>query len=413
MRHIADSHDVWVITRKNNQSAIEDELQRNPLAGVNVFYFDLPKWAKFWKKGNRGIHLYYYLWQIGAYRLMTRLQHEVRFDLVHHITFGTCWFPSFLPKLGVPFVWGTVGGAESCPSSFWSSFSLRGRIQEWMRSVGQMRGYFDPFVRYTARRAAMALAATEETATQLRAMGCKTVTVLPHAALPSDEIEELARKPKRNAEVFRVFSVGRMLHWKGFHLGIDAFAMFHKRFPNSEYWLFGSGPERGNLESRVSELGLQSSVHFFGETPRLELLAKISECDAMLHPTLHDSSGWASVEAMACGRPVICFDLGGPALQVDNSVGYKVPPIEPKQACRDLAEGLWSLAAAPELRWKLGEAARRRVRAEFNWDVKGAQINEIYELVATQQDATARAQGQSKSARVSQRIARQSRESIP
>jgi glycosyltransferase involved in cell wall biosynthesis len=412
VRHIAGSHDIWVITRRGNRTAIEAELLRNPLPGVKIFYFDLPKWARFWKKGNRGIHAYYYLWQIGAYRLMAKLQRDVNFHVVHHVTFGTCWFPSFLSSLGVPFVWGTVGGAESCPKSFWNSFGLRGRLHEWARRIGQLRGYFDPCVRYTARRAAMALATTDETAAQLRAMGCRSVAVLPHAALSLLEIDELGKMPQRNAETFRVYSVGRMLHWKGFHLGIDAFAAFRQSFQNSEYWIFGAGPERKNLERRVSELSLESSVRFFGEIPRRELLVRISECDVMLHTTLHDSGGWASVEAMASGRPVICFDLGGPALQVDNTVGRKVLAIDPIQACRDASESLLSMAANPSLRLQLGEAARRRVRTEFNWEVKAAQINQIYRSLAAQQDAATRTPTQAPVVSISQGIEGQSREVI-
>lgn len=94
--------EVWVITRANNRAGIEETLAKEPLPNVRWAYFDLPSWARFWK-GQRGVHLYYYLWQIGAYRIGKRLHKEVGFDLVHHVAFVTYWLPGFLALLPVPF----------------------------------------------------------------------------------------------------------------------------------------------------------------------------------------------------------------------------------------------------------------------------------------------------------------------
>src|SRR6266511_405878 len=67
VKQIARFHEVWAITRANNRDPIERELAKQPMPNVRWVYFDLPKWSRFWKKGPRGVHLYYYLWQIGAY----------------------------------------------------------------------------------------------------------------------------------------------------------------------------------------------------------------------------------------------------------------------------------------------------------------------------------------------------------
>ena len=69
-------------------------------------------------RGVSGGASLYYLWQIGAYRIGKRLHQQVRFDLVHHVTFVNYWLPSFLALLPVPFVWGPVGGGESAPKTF-------------------------------------------------------------------------------------------------------------------------------------------------------------------------------------------------------------------------------------------------------------------------------------------------------
>jgi len=216
------------------------------------------------------------------------------------------------------------------------------------------------------------------------------VEILPHAALAEDDVRKLQDVPERTAGAFRIFSVGRMLHWKGFHLGLAAFAKLRQTFPDSEYWIIGHGPEQARLKKLAHSLGIESSVTFLDQISRREVLARIAECDVMLHPTLHDSSGWASVEAMACGRPVVCLDLAGPALQVDADNGCKVPAGTPEQAIRDLADALQLLASDRDKRLQMGRAARAKVTAELNWPRKAEQIRAIYmRLTAARQSSLA------------------------
>ncbi len=373
--------EVWVITRANNRPAIESALEKEPLPNVHWVYFDLPRWARFWKKGQRGVHIYYYLWQIGIYFVAKQLHKKVGFDLVHHLTFGNYWMPSFLPLLPVPFIWGPVGGGESAPNDFYKTFSFRGRLYEHARNLARWLGEHDPFVRMTARKAAFALVKAQETAERLMKLGVAGVGLISEVALSSDEIQKLFTLPVHIGNPFRLLSLGRLLHWKGFHLGLEAFARFVQEFPQSEYWLIGDGPERKNLEHLAQRLGIADKARFFGTLPREEVLRKLAEVDVLIHPSLHDSGGWVCVEAMAVGRPVICLDLGGPALQVTEETGFKIPANSPEQVVKDIASVMLMLAENPELRRKMGEAGKERVSKLFNWDIKGKQINEIYRFV--------------------------------
>ncbi len=378
VKQIARFAEVWVITRANNREVIEEALKENPLPNVHWVYFDLPPWARFWKKGQRGVHLYYYLWQIGIYFLARRLHREVGFDLVHHVTFVNYWLPSFLALLPVPFVWGPVGGGESAPKAFYRTFSRRGRLYERARELVRRLGELDPFTKTTARRAAVTLATTRETAERLTRLGATPVSVLSQVALPEEEIEQLASIPPRQNIPFLVLSLGNLLHLKGFHLGLMAFARFVREFPQSEYWLVGDGPERRNLKRLARQLGVADKVRFWGKLLREEALQKLAACDVLVHPSLHDSGGWVIVEAMAAGRPVICLDLGGPALQVTEETGFKITAGTPEQAVEEMAASMLQLAHDSALRLRMGKAARRRVREAFTWEQRGMQVIGFY-----------------------------------
>jgi glycosyltransferase involved in cell wall biosynthesis len=380
VRELGQRHEVWVITRANNQAKIESALASSPMPSVHFVYFDLPKWSRFWKRGSRAVNLYYYLWQLGAYFTARKLMRSVSFDLGHHVTFVTYSYPSFLAFLPLPFVWGPVGGGESAPVQFWRSFGGQGLVHEFVRTLARKRGEWDPFVRLVARRASAAFATTKETAERLVATGFRgTLLTQTVAAINDQDMHELFCLPLRTAAPFRVFSIGRLLHWKGFHLGLAAFARLLRECPESEYWIIGDGPERRRLEKQARRLGVSNQVRFFGTLPRAEVLSKIAECDVMLFPSFHDSGGWASVEAMAAGRPVVCLDLGGPGFQVNGSNGIKVPAHSPEQVVEDLANALALLGRDSDRRLGMARTCRESVETEFNWHQMVTRIDAAYQ----------------------------------
>ncbi len=382
VQQIARFHDVWVITRENNRPKIEQRLAEQPADNIQFVYYDLPSWARFWKKKQRGARLYYYLWQIGAYFVARKLHREIRFELIQHVTLGNYWIPSFLALLPVPFVWGPVGGGESASRSFWRSFSFRGKVFEMFRDLARWWSSLDPFVGQTAKRATFTLATTRQTEERLLRLGCKRTGVISKMALSQEEIEQLGSLGWDEGETFRVVSLGRILHWKGFELGLRAFARFHRDYPASEAWFIGNGPERKRLERLTEELGMQDSVVFWGSLPRAEALSKLAQCHALVHPSLHESGGWVCLEGMAAGRPVVCLDLGGPGANVTDESGIKVAAVSPEQVVNDLAHALRRLADDRGLCQRMGQAGRRRIQEKLCWDKSGSQLADIYRSLA-------------------------------
>jgi len=379
--HLAKHHDVWVLTRANNRAAIERELKKNPIPNLYFVYHDLPPWARLWKRGQRGVQLYYYLWQLTAIPLVQKLHRKIGFDVTHHVTFVKYWSPSALAFLDdVPFVWGPVGGGESAPLAFWPTFGIRGIVYETLRSLARFMGELDPLVRYTARKAKVALATTEETAARLRKLRPKEVRVLSEAALSGLELEKLGSLPLPPQQPIRFLSLGRLLHWKGFHLGIEAFAK--SGLQDAEYWIVGDGPERRRLEALARRLGVGDRVRFFGRLPRDQVLDLLGQVHVLVHPSLHDSGGWVSLEAMAAKRPVICLDLGGPAVQVTHETGIKVSARGPLQTINELASAMRLITDDMDLRVALGEAALGRVAVEFAWSSKAKLFSEVYGEIA-------------------------------
>jgi glycosyltransferase involved in cell wall biosynthesis len=369
--------ELWVITRRNNKKVIEEACESD-FETVHWVFYDLPSWLGWWKRGPRGVALYYPLWQLGAFFVARRLHTSIGFDCVHHLTFGSYWLPTLLNRLPVRFIWGPVGGGESTPAGFYRIYSLRGRLRERARDAARRCAEALPTLKASARQSAVALATTTATADRLRSIGSASVVVLSHTALPDTDFERLRQCSVRDAAPFRLVSIGRFCHWKGFHLGLKAFSAIHARIPGAEYWFIGDGPERRLLEALAVRNGVSGKVQFFGNLPREEAWVRLAQCDVLVHPSFHDSGGYVCVEAMAAGRPVICLDTGGPALLVTPETGVKVALSTPEQTLEDLSQAILTLALDDRLRLQLGESARRRVQNSLLWKHKRNMLGSLY-----------------------------------
>ena len=98
VKSICHKAEIWVITRPNNKQVIE-ACGEPWIERVHWIYWDPPIWLTFWKKGLRGVQLFYILWQIGVYNVAKRIVTEHSIDICHHVTFGQYWIPSRLAAL--------------------------------------------------------------------------------------------------------------------------------------------------------------------------------------------------------------------------------------------------------------------------------------------------------------------------
>jgi glycosyltransferase involved in cell wall biosynthesis len=380
----AKNNEVWVLTRPDeSKEAIEAEIKRNPNPNLHFIYFTLPFWKDSLRWGQSGaMQLHYYLWQAQAYFIAKKLHKEIGFDIAHHVTFVRYSSPSFLCLLPIPLVWGPVGGGETSPLSFWKDFSLKSKIYESLRWAWRFVGECDPFTRMTARRSAIALATTEDTAKRIRKMGAPLVQISSALFFLQEQLEDFSKIPPPSSDRIRFISIVRLIHWKGLHLSLRAFAKAN--LPQAEYWILGEGSEQSKLQSLAIELGIGEQVKFLGQLNSPQVIDKLAQSSVLIHPSLHDSGGWVCLEAMAAKRPVICIDIGGPAQQVTEATGIKVSAINPEQAINDLSQAMQKLTQDIALINQMGEAGRQRIREAFSWESKGQQLSDLYQKLANQ-----------------------------
>jgi glycosyltransferase involved in cell wall biosynthesis len=380
---MAEYNDVWVLTRAANRQRIQAELDRDPVSGLNFVYYDLPAVGYRPLCGGLLLQLHYYIWQVAAICKVRQKQAEIGFDISHHVTFAKYWAPSCLAWLGIPFIWGPVGGAEHTPTSLLSELGWSGRAADFVKRGAAGIGELDPFVKKTARQAALAFASTQATAARLRRMGAGRVGVETQIGInPAAPVLREAGSMRG----CRFVSIGRMIPWKGFLLGLKAFA--GSGLKDGEYLFIGDGPCRSMLEKFADEHALTGQVRFLGNISREDVLKELSRSDVLVHPSFHDSAGLVCLEAMALGCPVICLNVGGPGWLVGEESGIRIPVEAPSSAIiRELSAAMFKLATHNKLRRAMGEAARVRASGFFLWAEKAERMARCYAEVFDQEMA--------------------------
>lgn len=373
--HLARLHDVTVITRANNREAIERELPRLPSSQPvpRFIYHDEPSWLLRLKR-QLGIHrLYYLLWQRSARRGVARLQHEELFDLIHHVTFAGYRFPTAIDGHGLPGVWGPVGGVESIPASLLPWKYPRELVAEAGRNVlNALTLTFPGRLRRRAQSAAIVVASTPLMRETFERLGVSSQLM---SAIGLDTTAIPRRAPAPATGPLKLLFVGNLLALKGVDLALRALAM---AATEAQFTIIGDGPIQGQLKQEAVQLGLGQRVHFLGRRPRAEVLQSYADYHALLFPSLHDTGGFAVIEAMAYGLPVICLNAGGPALAMQPDGGICVPLGSRSAVIAGLAQAIQTYDRDRDLLAVHGQNARQLVEQNYDWPSKVQQMDALY-----------------------------------
>lgn len=160
--------------------------------------------------------------------------------------------------------------------------------------------------------------------------------------------------PSGEAQRKRLLTVGRLDPQKDQRTLIQAFARIAEQYSDWELRIVGDGALRAELQQLIESLGLRDRVMLAGTTR--EIGAEYRAAHIFVLPSLYESFGLATAEAMSYGLPAVGFrDCPGTnELITHGTDGLLVHGADRVDA---LARGLESLMSSPELRSKYGGAA--------------------------------------------------------
>lgn len=384
---LAQDHELWVLTGRRNQP----DLQRAAAEGLVpanvhfVFAGTFQPWHPNRLRARLQSWREYLHFSRAILPLARRLHMAEKFDLAHHVTLATWRVASPLWRLGIPFVFGPVGGNEQFPARLLPILSPTAMAFELARMASNVVSRFSPGVRRNLRQAAHVFVANPETerlVKALRGSGNGVSRLLP-GFYSARQAEGFARfAPGKNVDgPLRLFAAGNMEGRKGVVLALAALARVKAAGVKFNYRLGANGPEIAHLKTQTARLGLTAEVEFASNLQGGDYQRELGRTHVFLLPSLRESSGLTMMEAMLAGSVPIVAAAGGPGFIVTAEAGFKIPVTSRSQLIAQLAETIIAIDRNRKIILEKGRAASQRITTGFSEEHYRATVNAVYHSV--------------------------------
>jgi glycosyltransferase involved in cell wall biosynthesis len=382
--------DTWIMF--SNDQDLDLLLDRIDAAGVsdslNLVCIPPTQLERWLARCPQFFYWSYGLWQRRAYAVAKQLHGETPFDLVHQVSFCGYRQPGHVWKLGVPFVFGPVGGTQNFPWRFLPAVDLAGGIREAVRNVvnsWQLR--FSLAVRRACRSAAAVLAANSTGQRDLsRAQRIPVIEQLETGVerCPTRLRQKRQRRPN---DPLRILWTGRLETWKALPLLLKALAQLPKSC-RYELRILGVGKCRQRWQRLAERLGIADHIAWLGWGTYSELLPHYPWADVFAFTSLRDTSGSGLLEALAAGVPIVGVNHQGAADIMTDDCAVPIPVNRPNETIAAFRDAISELANDAARLHRLSEGARTRA-TQFLWERQGDFIDRVYRQVLPGEKLTA------------------------
>lgn len=375
-------HELHVICEARYENEIKEYINNNADANVakNVKFYFLNRdrnqlLEKFWPPSY---YWTYRKWHQEAFKLSKALHSEHKFDVAHQLTMVGFREPGYLWQLGIPFVWGPVGGMGYFPRKYFSSVSLYGSLYFKLYNLFNcLQMNFATRPRRAAEYAGKGLigATTENIEGFYKYWNNDQAMLMSEVGLPPSR----SFKPniRKDGEALQIVWSGQHIPGKALNLTLEAVA----QLPESCNWrlnILGEGKLTTAWKELAYELSISDRVHFYGRIPREQALLVMQKSHLMIITSLRDLTSTVIVEALAHGLPIICLNHCGFRDAIDDTCGIKIELSHPEHTITSIKESIFKIENNEQFRLGLSDGAIQRA-LEFEWSNKILKLNSLYE----------------------------------
>lgn len=188
------------------------------------------------------------------------------------------------------------------------------------------------------------------------------------------------KSTKKTTEVFKIITVGRLDPVKGHQYGIEIIKKLIDSGYQVHFTIVGDGAEKENLTNLINQLQLQEHVQMVGKKSATEIVELNQMHDLYLFTGVplpdgrRETQGLATLEAQACGLPVVAFDSGGVKYTlINNETGFLVPEFGTDESVKKII----TLIKNEMLQKEFSLKARQFVESKYAQSI----INQQWELI--------------------------------
>lgn len=385
--HMSRTHELTVLfgasgLHMGDTAELENHVAKHPLPNVRFVPVRPNGLANLLNSANRRgwfnytFYFGYRLWHFQAYKLAQELLESQKFDLVHYL--GPIGYrePGYLWRLGMPYVWGPIGGAVNVPFQMFPALPATAKAKFAFRTVVnwfQLR--FSRRVHRALDSTDVLLTATTENQEIFRRVLGRVSLYLPENGI----VGEISLDGTKfdNLDRIHLVWIGCVEARKALVVLVEALTHCAQR-ERFLVHVVGDGPLRPKLEARVREAGLSGTFIWHGHVTRGKVQALLSKSHLHVVTSVSEGNPTTIWEAMSCGVPTLSVDHCGMHDTVRPDSGIKVPLSDYNMLVREFALRLDEVAANPACLRDMAQCVVQHAPSH-HWNRRAAFFAERYE----------------------------------
>ena len=160
---------------------------------------------------------------------------------------------------------------------------------------------------------------------------------------------------------------------KGLDYLLKALSDLVKVYPDISLSVIGEQKKGGHTERLIKKLNLEKRVNFFSNLTQEELRITYCRAELAIIPSLYEGFGFAAIEAMACGVPLISTS-GGALPEVVKDAGIIIPP----KNVKEIYNSVDLLLSSPDIAKDFAKKALKRANSKFSWEAVAKKLEKVY-----------------------------------
>ncbi len=363
--------DLWVLTRKSNRENIETWIKEQKWEHkIHFLYFDLPKALRFWKKGMRGVRLYYTMWQMFTNRIVKQTMQKNHIEIYHLLTYGNALWKASRYGMKQFFVWGPTGGVDTIPSEYSRRYDTKSRLIEMVRRTIVKTLPINYGFYKRCKNADLIFCKSHNMYYAIPQKYRKNAMLFTDVAVEMKDL--VSKEKKKDSSKIRYIVVGKMDAWRAFDVLVEAFSDAYKSNKDIELEIVGKGADWNRIKRLIKDKNMENNIHMAGKVTMEQYFALMNDADVVVNSSLKEGAVTVAFDAMSLSKPLICVDTGGYTRYFNEEYAIVLERGNRQQLIDDMSRAILSLTDK-ELRQKLGEKAHDAGK-RYTWDCKGEMI---------------------------------------
>jgi glycosyltransferase involved in cell wall biosynthesis len=311
---------------------------------------------------------------LPAKRALIQLWSRRRPDLVHIATEG-------------PLGWSALQAARKLKLPVCTDFRTNFHAYSQYYGLGWLKGAIFSYMKKFHNMAQCTMVPTQDTFEQLHSMGFERLQVVARGVdtqlySPERRSDALRTQWGASTQTLVLLSIGRLAAEKNLDLVVESYQKIRAAVPDCKLVFVGDGPYRATLEAKCPD------AVFAGFRTGIDLAQHYASADVFLFPSLTETFGNVTLEAMSSGLPVVAFEhAAAKELIVSEMHGLLADAHVPHQFVSQALK----MATTPALRLHLQSHVRARAM-EMGWSSIMEKLESVYSTLSESQDSSPRTQ---------------------